>query len=137
MRKIMAVALAALTFGGAAMTATTADAREWKRGGWHNDGPRHAGKHNNGPRYGRNYHRGPRYGYPGPRYGYRGYGYRNNDGAVAAGIIGGIAAGALIGSAASANSGGNAVAYCSQRYRSYDPASGTYLNYDGNRYPCP
>ena len=28
-------------------------------------------------------------------------------------------------------------AYCAQRYRSYDPASGTYLNYDGNRYPCP
>ncbi|MBQ8102088.1 MULTISPECIES: BA14K family protein [unclassified Afipia] len=28
-------------------------------------------------------------------------------------------------------------AYCAQRYKSYDPASGTYLNYDGNRYPCP
>lgn len=28
-------------------------------------------------------------------------------------------------------------AYCMQRYKSYDPASGTYLNYDGNRYPCP
>ena len=27
--------------------------------------------------------------------------------------------------------------YCSQRYRSYDPASGTYLGYDGNRHPCP
>ncbi|MFX9089597.1 BA14K family protein [Acinetobacter baumannii] len=24
-----------------------------------------------------------------------------------------------------------------RRYRSYDPASGTYLNYAGNRYPCP
>lgn len=33
--------------------------------------------------------------------------------------------------------GGDAVAYCMQRYRSYDPRSGTYLNYDGNRYPCP
>ncbi|MBB5051261.1 hypothetical protein HNQ36_001215 [Afipia massiliensis] len=33
--------------------------------------------------------------------------------------------------------GGDAEAYCMQRYRSYDPASGTYLNYDGNRYPCP
>lgn len=33
--------------------------------------------------------------------------------------------------------GGDDVAYCMQRYRSYDPASGTYLNYDGNRYPCP
>jgi hypothetical protein len=27
--------------------------------------------------------------------------------------------------------------YCSQRYRSYDPASGTYLGYDGRRHPCP
>ena len=33
--------------------------------------------------------------------------------------------------------GGEAEAYCMQRYRSYDPASGTYLNNDGNRYPCP
>jgi hypothetical protein len=28
-------------------------------------------------------------------------------------------------------------AYCSQRFRSYDPASGTYLGYDGQRHPCP
>jgi hypothetical protein len=28
------------------------------------------------------------------------------------------------------------LAYCSQRYRSFDPASGTYLGYDGLRYPC-
>ena len=27
--------------------------------------------------------------------------------------------------------------YCAQRYRSYDPASGTYLGYDGERHPCP
>jgi hypothetical protein len=26
--------------------------------------------------------------------------------------------------------------YCAQRYRSYDPASGTYLGYDGMRHPC-
>ena len=76
------------------------------------------------------------------------------------GVGAGIAAGALIGGAIAANSypygygygpgyypapgyvvapapGGDAVAYCMQRYRSYDPRSGTYLNYDGNRYPCP
>jgi hypothetical protein len=29
------------------------------------------------------------------------------------------------------------VAYCVQRFRSYDPASGTYLGYDGLRHPCP
>ncbi len=33
--------------------------------------------------------------------------------------------------------GGDSVAYCQQRYRSYDPASGTYLGYDGLRHPCP
>lgn len=26
---------------------------------------------------------------------------------------------------------------CGQRFRSYDPASGTYLGYDGLRHPCP
>ncbi|MBV9560851.1 MAG: BA14K family protein, partial [Bradyrhizobium sp.] len=29
------------------------------------------------------------------------------------------------------------VAYCSARFRSYDPRSGTYLGYDGLRHPCP
>jgi hypothetical protein len=28
-------------------------------------------------------------------------------------------------------------ASCAQRYRSYDPASGTYLGFDGQRHPCP
>jgi hypothetical protein len=27
--------------------------------------------------------------------------------------------------------------YCASRFRSYDPASGTYLGYDGMRHPCP
>jgi cell division protein FtsN len=30
-----------------------------------------------------------------------------------------------------------AVAYCMQRYRSYDPASRTFLGNDGRRHPCP
>jgi hypothetical protein len=74
--------------------------------------------------------------------------------------IGGFAAGALVGSALAAPGyyapgyyyddpgyayapdvyGGpdeSAEAYCAQRYRSYDPDSGTYLGYDGNRHPCP
>jgi hypothetical protein len=33
--------------------------------------------------------------------------------------------------------GGDSVAYCQQRFRSYDPATGTYLGYDGLRHPCP
>jgi hypothetical protein len=31
----------------------------------------------------------------------------------------------------------DAEAYCEQRFRSYDPASGTYAGYDGRRHPCP
>ncbi|WP_271585910.1 BA14K family protein [Bradyrhizobium sp. CCBAU 53415] len=53
--------------------------------------------------------------------------------------VGGFVAGAAIGSAV-ANSRAQAAennAYCSQRYKSYDPSSGTYLGYDGDRHPCP
>ena len=31
----------------------------------------------------------------------------------------------------------SAAASCEARFRSYDPASGTYLGYDGMRHPCP
>jgi hypothetical protein len=31
----------------------------------------------------------------------------------------------------------SAVASCEARFRSYDPASGTYLGFDGMRHPCP
>ena len=65
----------------------------------------------------------------------RGYGY----GGTAAGVGIGLAAGAVIGGAIAASQAQAQQnhAYCSQRYRSYDPASGTYLNNNGNRYPCP
>src|SRR6266403_142437 len=33
--------------------------------------------------------------------------------------------------------GEDADGYCMQTYQSYDPASGTYLGYDGLRHPCP
>lgn len=66
----------------------------------------------------------------------------------------GFAAGALLGSALVARPYGyygrpayayepgpgypdDAEAYCEQRFRSYDPASGTYAGYDGRRHPCP
>jgi BA14K-like protein len=39
--------------------------------------------------------------------------------------------------AAPAPAGDDAVGYCMQTYQSYDPASGTYLGYDGLRHPCP
>jgi hypothetical protein len=31
----------------------------------------------------------------------------------------------------------DAVESCRQRFRSYDPSTGTYLGYDGLRHPCP
>jgi hypothetical protein len=39
--------------------------------------------------------------------------------------------------AVSPYAGGSDVAYCEQRFRSYDPASGTYLGLDGRRHSCP
>jgi hypothetical protein len=33
--------------------------------------------------------------------------------------------------------GDDAVAYCMQTYRSYDPQTGTYLGFDGLQHPCP
>jgi hypothetical protein len=32
---------------------------------------------------------------------------------------------------------GGSVAYCAARFRSYDPATGMYLGYDGLHHPCP
>lgn len=77
--------------------------------------------------------------------------HRGGGGAAAA-IIGGLAAGAIIGGAIAQQRRyyepypayrysepvyEDDIAYCMQRFRSYDPASGTYLGYDGLRHPCP
>jgi hypothetical protein len=67
--------------------------------------------------------------------------------------LGGFAAGAILGGALAAQrpyygptyyspapvygGGGDADEYCFSRFKSYDPASGTYLGYDGLRHPCP
>lgn len=94
--------------------------------------------------YGRRYGPPPRYyGRPYARPGYY-YGPGYNAGAAAAAGAAGLAAGALIGGAiASQQQAAPAVpgdadwiAYCSSKYRSFDPASGTYLGYDGRRYVC-
>lgn len=63
------------------------------------------------------YYDGYGYGY-GPGYGYYDDGYYD-DGAVAVAP------------------GGDDVAYCRQRYRSYDVRTGTYLGKDGKRHRCP
>lgn len=70
----------------------------------------------------------------------RGYGGRWHGGGYGTGaaVLGGLAAGAIIGGAiASSQAQQNAQSYCVQRFRSYDPASGTYLGNDGMRHPCP
>lgn len=75
----------------------------------------------------------------GHRHHYHGHYHRRGYGSTAAGVGIGLAAGAVIGGAIAASQAQAQQnhAYCSQRYRSYDPASRTYLNNDGNRYPCP
>lgn len=73
------------------------------------------------------------------------YGHRHFGGLGAAGVIGGLAAGALLGGAVASYpyaydypvGAPNGVSYCEQRFRSYNPATGTYLGYDGLRHHCP
>lgn len=81
-------------------------------------------------------------------YGYRHYGWRGHRGwrhryydhdddvgaAIAGGIFG-MALGAI--AAGRAPRAGRTVQYCINRFRSYDPASRTYLGYDGRRHSCP
>ena len=86
------------------------------------------------------------------RYYRRGYG----GAAIGLGIAGALIGGAILGAtqpygyygyppgyygpayvAPSPYVGGDAAGYCAQRFRSYDPYSGTYVGYDGLRHPCP
>ena len=56
--------------------------------------------------------------------------------AIGLGVGAAIVGGAIAASAAEQQRQ-NAVSYCMQRYRSYDPNSQTYLGNDGLRHPCP
>jgi hypothetical protein len=72
----------------------------------------------------------------------RGWGGRGRGGGVGVGTAVGIGVGAaIIGGAIAASAAEQqrqqAVGYCMQRYRSYDPNSQTYLGRDGMRYSCP
>jgi hypothetical protein len=84
----------------------------------------------------------------------RWYGHHHHHGGNWGAGVAGFAAGALIGSALAprpyyggpayyygepsyAYAPDDAEGYCEQRFRSYDPRSGTYLGYDGRRHPCP
>jgi hypothetical protein len=83
------------------------------------------------------------YGYDDGYYG----GYRRDEfwpGRVAGDIVGGaIGTADAIATAPFRALNGNPsyamgpdVSYCAQRYRSYDPASGTFMGHDGRRHPC-
>jgi hypothetical protein len=66
------------------------------------------------------------------------HGWHGHGGGDAGALIGGLAAGAIIGGAIAAGQAQQQnAAYCSRRFRSYDPQSGTYLGNDGRRHPCP
>ncbi len=84
--------------------------------------------------------------------GYYGRGYYGPGWGVGAGLLGGAIIGGMLAApnygygpyayepgpyVYGRSYGGNAVAYCMRRFKSYDPGSGTYLGYDGYRHPCP
>jgi len=79
------------------------------------------------------------------RHGYRGGYYRHGGGNVGAGIAAGLIGGAIVGGIIASQQpayaapppADPAISYCMQRFKSYDPASMTYLGYDGLRHPCP
>ncbi|MGV6875120.1 BA14K family protein [Pseudochelatococcus sp. B33] len=103
--------------------------------------PRHFRGHYPPPRW----HRGPPRGAwvpaPPPRYYYHGpRRHSYNPGAAAAAGVVGLAAGAILGSALAQGAppprSDSWLSYCASKYRSFDPATGTYLGYDGRRHPC-
>jgi len=128
--------------------------RKLKRGGYKYRGARYGNRYWKGKRYGYNnrYWKGKRYGWNNgwcrygrckPYYRYN-YGWNNNPWPY-------FAAGAAIGYAGAyyynddyydegpnyGYGGYNAhVQWCLNRYRSYDPASDTYMGYDGYRHRC-
>jgi BA14K-like protein len=97
----------------------------WRGGNWHGGGWRHRGGFWPGVAAGAAIGALGSYAYSGgPYYDpyYYGDDYYYNDSPAVAVVP---------------DTGGDSAAYCAQRYRSYDPASGTYLGYDGLRHPCP
>jgi hypothetical protein len=161
-RVLSTAAVLGLVVAIAAPTAGFAQGRGTPRGGVHvggGGGPHFGG--GGGPHFGGG--GGPHFSGGGGGGWHGGGGYRHGGGG---GLIPGAIAGAIIGGAIAsapygyyggpgyyppgyyddqyydapvmvAPQGDDAVAYCMQTYRSYDPRSGTYLGFDGYRHPCP
>jgi hypothetical protein len=117
---IASIATAAMLAAGMIIVTPAAQADSWGNGGdrcrdehrCHND---HS--YNNGYRFNNGY-----------------YGYDNGGGAFVAGIIG-LMAGTVLGNAISHPYRGGSS--CEERFRSYNPATGTYTGYDGLQHRCP
>lgn len=69
----------------------------------------------------------PGYGY---QQAYSGYGYQQTD-------PGWADAGYPYAQSPPAYADGGSVAYCESQFQSYNPATGTYLGFDGLQHPCP
>jgi hypothetical protein len=85
-------------------------------------------------------------GYKGNNWKYKKYGgkrhykrYHDDDFDFPSGLFFGLAAGALLGSAIAQPRyyGTNWDAYCSRKFKTYKPWTGTYRGYDGYEHPCP
>lgn len=147
MRNFLVTAMVSTLALGAIMAPSLAVAQSF-----HGHGGGHGGGHGMGGfRGGHGFHAGGG-GFHGGYYrggGYGGGGYGYGYGAAAG--VAALATGALIGGAIASQDqgyypaygdaapayGGDAVAYCQRTYRSYNPATGSYLGYDGVRYACP
>jgi BA14K-like protein len=70
-------------------------------------------------------------------WGGRGRGGGNVGLGIGLGIGAAVIGGAIAASQAEAARRQDATDYCMQRYRSFDPASMTYMGLDGVRHPCP
>jgi hypothetical protein len=95
-------------------------------GGWYGGGPIIGGSYA---------YFGPDYYDYGPDYSYYDNGYYDEGTAVAVAPV--AVAPVAVAPVAVAVAPGADANWCAQTYRSYDPASGTYLGFDGQRHPCP
>jgi hypothetical protein len=108
-------------------------------GGWHGG---YGGSAWRGGGWQGGYGGGYGYGGYGGGYGY-GDGYGYDGAALGLGLLGGAIIGSQYpyygsGYATYPQDGGRgSSAYCASRFKSYNPATGTYLGYDGLRHPCP
>jgi len=120
------VGTASPSFAGRAPVVASGGGRNWNGGRWHNGGWRHGYRPGIGFAAGLAAGSALGYGYGGYYDdGYYGDPYAYNDDYYAPDDSGYVV------------SSNDDAASCAQRYRSYDPASGTYLGYDGERHPCP